>query len=237
MSDEPSVRTVAGAPITEPPPPPSSSLRPLMRSPAHAMHAQAGATLVEEGGWEVPAAYGQPAVERDAIREGLAVCDITARAKVDLRGPIDEILARLSPAEGLVSARISGRWALLLSAPGTQAHYLTVGEAAAGETGLATDATSIYAGYAVCGPRALDFMERITPFDVRGLAPGAATGIQALKVPALLVSCPAPLAIGVFELYVSSEYGRYAWESLLHLGASLDITPVGWDALRAEGWR
>jgi glycine cleavage system aminomethyltransferase T len=198
------------------------------------MHALAGAAFLEEGGWEVPAAYRQPAAERKAIRDGLAICDVTARAKVDLRGPIDEILGRVPQAEGRITARLSSRWALLLSMPGTLERTLQAAEVAAGDSGLATDATSIYAGFALSGPRSVALMERISPFDVRRLPMEEGTGIQALKVPAVLVRRAAPP--GCFELYVASENGRYAWESLLRLGAPLGIEPVGWDALRAEGW-
>jgi glycine cleavage system aminomethyltransferase T len=206
-----------------------------MRSPLYAIHALAGATFAEEGGWEVPTAYRQPAAERQAIREGLAICDITARAKVDLRGPIDDILGKLAQAERYLIARLSGRWALLLSAPGSQEGSLRAATDAAGDRGLATDATCIYAGFGLTGPRSLALIERISPFDTRTLPAEQGTGIQALKVPSVLVRRTAPP--GCFELYVACEYGRYAWESLLRLGMSLDIAPVGWNAFRAEGWR
>ena len=45
------------------------------------------------------------------------------------------------------------------------------------------------------------------------------------------------LSVPVCEVYVATEYARYVWEALSSVVAGLGGAPVGWQALRAEGWR
>jgi glycine cleavage system aminomethyltransferase T len=45
------------------------------------------------------------------------------------------------------------------------------------------------------------------------------------------------LSVPVLEVYVATELGRYVWGALSTMVAELGGAPVGWQALRAEGWR
>jgi hypothetical protein len=42
--------------------------------------------------------------------------------------------------------------------------------------------------------------------------------------------------IPVLEVFVAAEFGRFVWETVVHVAAVLGGRPVGWDALNAEGW-
>jgi hypothetical protein len=44
------------------------------------------------------------------------------------------------------------------------------------------------------------------------------------------------LEVPAVELYVGSEYGRYAWQTLRTLSEDLGGAPVGWQALEAVAW-
>ncbi len=99
---------------------------------------------------------------------------------------------------------------------------------------LVTEASSIYAAFALVGPGVPEFMLRLTTLDPSVLSPGACLAAQMIKTPSVLVRRALPRI--VVEAYLPSEYGRYAWESLMRLGAPLGVRPVGWKALRAEGW-
>ena len=70
---------------------------------------------------------------------------------------------------------------------------------------------------------------------VEEIQPGRCLASRWAHIPAILViSTPtAPIV----ELYVGSEYGRYAWRTLLELGERLGGTPVGWQALEVSGWK
>ena len=56
-------------------------------SPLHELASAAGAKLVELAGWEMPARYGDVAVEYAAARSSAAVFDLSHRGKVEVSGP------------------------------------------------------------------------------------------------------------------------------------------------------
>ena len=65
----------------------------MRRTPNARIHEGLGATMALEGDWELPVSYGDEDAERSAIRDGLAIADITARGKIDARGEVDGVLA------------------------------------------------------------------------------------------------------------------------------------------------
>jgi 4-methylaminobutanoate oxidase (formaldehyde-forming) len=223
---------------------------PVKRSPGHREHARLGARFAREAGWEVPATYGSVDDERRALGEGVAVADVTARGKIDVRGDLQAVLRRLcakkTPAVGAVApggstdarghvARLAERWALMLCEPDTVERCLAEAEAETNDgAAMVTDATSLYAGFALFGPDAAGALSRLTSFDAGRMAEGTCAATRVAEAPAILVR---PAVGGApFELYLGSEYARYAWESLLEAGAELGIRPAGWEALHAEGW-
>jgi glycine cleavage system aminomethyltransferase T len=204
----------------------------IRRSPAAQLSSRRGAVFVEEAGWEIPASYGNDAGERAAIRDRVAIADITARAKVDLRGGLPETL---SVPGGAIGARISRDWAVVLGAPDAEAGLLSSLEPLAGPRTMVTDVTHLFAGVALAGPALPDLIERATSWDLSTLAPGEATGAPIAEVRALLVRRELPFP--VLEVFVAMEFGRYVWETLSGIVSGLGGSPVGWQALRAEGWR
>jgi glycine cleavage system aminomethyltransferase T len=204
----------------------------IRRSPAARLSSRLGAVFVAEAGWEIPASYGNDAAERAAVRGRVAIADITARAKVDVRGELPETLP--IPA-GAVAARISREWAVVLGVPDAEEALLRALEPLAGPGTMVTDATHLFAGVALAGPALPEVVERATSWDLSTLAPGAATGAPIAEVRALLVRRDIP--VPVLEVFVAAEFGRYLWETLSGIVSGLGGAPVGWHALRAEGWR
>lgn len=204
----------------------------IRRSPAARLASRRGAVFVEEAGWEIPASYGDDAGERAAIRDRVAIADVTARAKVDVRGRLPETLP--SPAD-TVLARISAEWVVLLGAPNAEGRLIRAVEPVAGAGAMVTDVTHLFAGVALAGPAIPELVERATSWDLSTLPPGAATGAPIAEVRALLVRRDLP--VPVLEVFVAMEFGRYAWETLSSIVTSLGGRPAGWQALRAEGWR
>jgi glycine cleavage system aminomethyltransferase T len=219
---------------------------PVMRSAAHRSHIDLGATFETRGAWEVPATYGSEPRENDAMRSGLAVADISARAKLHLSGSIDALLSRMAGAavdpmrtatitSGGVVAKIARDFALALFEPSAETDALTAIEGELTGDAIATDATSALSGFLVAGPLMKQLFARSVTIDVEEIQPGRCLASRWAHIPAILViSTPtAP----VVEMYVGSEYGRYAWRTLLELGDRLGGTPVGWQALDASGWK
>jgi glycine cleavage system aminomethyltransferase T len=230
MSDEPQVLTAERPSDTRP-----WRFAPVMRSPLTEHHRRLGAQLAIQDGWEVPRSYGDVERERRAIREGLGIADITSRGKIDLRGAVDASLANLLQTRSAQLARPSRDWALVLTPAASLKSALHLMEQAADRSTMVTDATSIYAGLALVGPRVPDLVLRLTAIDPVQLTPGHSVATQMLRIPAIVLRRDLPVM--VVETYIGSEFARYAWEAVFSVGHPLDPEPVGWDALRAEGWR
>lgn len=205
---------------------------PLMRAPAHSMHASLGATFTVEAAWEVPAAYGEDDGERF---ETLAIADITARGKVDVHGDVAATLRGELP--GAQVARISDVWALVLTSPGGGEPLAAKLEARAGSSTMVTDAAHLYAGYAFAGPRVHDLTAQLTAFDVSTVAAGQAVGATFAAVRSVMLRRELEGGKDLLEVYVPSELGRFIWETIADVATSLGGGPAGWDALRAWGWR
>ena len=205
----------------------------LRRSPMARLHEGSGAQMLLEDGWELPGSYGDEDAERSAIREGLAIADITPRGKIDVRGDVDAVLGSVSGQATV--ARIAPTWAMVLTAPGAEATLVPELESAGDGAGvMVTDATHLFAGSALCGPGLPELLARTSGWDPSSLARGESTGTSIADVRAVVVR--RDLAIDVLEVYVATELARYVWETLAGAVSRLDGRPVGWQALRAEGW-
>ena len=219
---------------------------PVMRSAAHRSHTDLGATFEVRGAWEVPASYGSEPREIEALHAGLAVADISARAKLHLSGSIDALVRRMTGnavdpmrtvaiASGGVVARVARDFALALFEPSVETDALTAVEGELTGDAMATDATSSLSGFLVAGPLIKQLFARSLTVDVEEMQPGRCLAARWAHIPAILVvSTPAAPTV---EMYVGSEYGRYAWRTLLELVDRLGGIPVGWQALEASGWR
>jgi hypothetical protein len=91
--------------------------------------------------------------------------------------------------------------------------------------------TSALSGFLVAGPRLEDLLTRTLTIDLADLVPGRCLAATWARIPAVLVMRKLPQP--AMELYVGSDHGRYAWETLCDLAG----TPVGWRAIESWGWR
>ena len=215
---------------------------PVRRSPAHRLHVALNARFDREGAWEVPLDYGDAEGERTAARDGLALVDVTARAKVDLRGALDGAaglatfqpgrLGRLGDTTTAFVATVTDAWALLLGPAAEEEALVARAESHAGPGLMVTDAGSLFAAFALAGPRTPDLLRRLVGIDPDSLEADACAATQVAQIWGLLVRPNAE----VVEVYAGSEYGRYLWERLLEIGRPLSIRPAGWRALRDRGW-
>lgn len=203
---------------------------PLRLSPASRSHSALGAVFETEAAWQLPASYGDEAGEAELLRGAVAIVDVTARGKIDVRGRVGPALG--AAADGLV-ATVAPDWALVLTEPGGETALEPNMTSAAGPSEMVTDVTHLHAGFVLAGPKLPELIARTTAWDPATLAPGEATGAPIAEIRAIMVRREA----SILEVYVSSEFGRYAWETLLGVVQGLDGGPVGWRALRAQGWR
>ena len=204
---------------------------PVRRSPLGRAHETLGATMDREAGWDLVAYYGDQAAEGTIVAEAVGLADVTARGKIDVRGAID---GALSSAGDALTARISDEWALVLTEPGGEEVLVPKMDSAAGSGAMVTDATHLFAGFAVAGPALPEALARLTSWDAATLKPGSATGAPIADVRAVLVR--RDLDVPVLEAYMATEFARYAWEAVLDAVRRSGGGPVGWNALRARGW-
>lgn len=204
---------------------------PVRRSPLTRSHADLGAVLDREAGWELVAHYGDEAAERANLLGRIALADVTARGKIDVRGSLEDAL---SAAGDVLSARIADDWAVLLCEPGGEEVLLPKVGAAAGAGSMVTDATHLFVGFALAGPELPGALARLTSWDPASLAAGEATGAPIGDVRAVVVR--RDLSLPVLEAYVATEFARYAWETILDAVRRAGGAAVGWRALRGEGW-
>jgi glycine cleavage system T protein len=73
------------------------------RLPLHETHEQLGARFTEADGWLVPASYGDPAAEHEAVRERAGLIDRSERGKIGVTGK-----DRATFLHGLVSNDVKG---------------------------------------------------------------------------------------------------------------------------------
>jgi aminomethyltransferase len=59
----------------------------LKRTPLFNAHLQAGARMVDFGGWEMPVAYGSQIEEHHAVRQDAGMFDVSHMLNIDLTGP------------------------------------------------------------------------------------------------------------------------------------------------------
>jgi heterotetrameric sarcosine oxidase gamma subunit len=213
----------------------------VARTPLHHWRATHGARFTNRDGWQVVAAYADAESEAAAARSGLGLADISASAKVSLRGAgvpslVGSLLpdsaaqrplgVAILPGEPALACRLTDDHLLLLASPPAALTLRAVSDA---PSVVRTDMTSAYAGFELIGPRLEEVLRRLTHFDTRlasfpvnSCAETALAGVEALLVRLAERSLPA------LRIYVAWDLGEYVWERLLAVGP---ITPVGLDAL------
>ena len=208
-----------------------ASATPALRSPLSSMHSAIGAVTGVEGGAEFVRSYTDPDTERATLSERVGVADVCVRAKIDVRGAVDAAFG----AAGDPGLAISNDWALLVLPPGPVGDRVAEMQAAAGEAAMVTDVTHLLAGFALAGPALADAVARLTAWDPSTLAVGGVTGAPIAEISAIVMRHEA--SVPMVEIFVAMEFAGYAWRSILEVVDGLGGGPVGWDALREEGWR
>src|SRR5262249_10100012 len=194
------------------------------------------------------AAYAGAEPEAEAARTGLAVADVSAFAKLSLRGPgVPELVESLVPDAAALrphgvapvpvgpalACRLAEDHLLLLAAtPATTALGQRLAGPGEGRPVVQTDMTSAYAGFWLLGPRLGELLPRLTPLDflpasfpVNGCAETTLAGVEAL------LARSAELSVPSLRIYVAWDLGEYVWERLLEAGREVPVTPVGLETL------
>ncbi|MBA2346909.1 MAG: glycine cleavage system aminomethyltransferase GcvT [Solirubrobacterales bacterium] len=181
---------------------------PLLRTPLHARHVEAGARLVPFAGFEMPVQYAGVLAEHRAVRENAGVFDVSHMGEVETSGPGAAAFLQRVLSNDVTRIALSGaQYSLLCREDGGvlddlftyrlgPERYLTVTNAANHAKDLAwlqrqaegfdctvTDRAADYAMLAVQGPRARDIVQAMSeqPLPARFTAqPGRVAGCEVL---------------------------------------------------------
>jgi hypothetical protein len=132
-------------------------------------------------------------------------------------------------------ARVARDFALALFEPSAETDALTAIEGELTPDAMATNVTSAISGFLVAGPLLDQLFARSVSVNVKEIKPSRCLAVRWAQIPAILVV--PTLATPMVEMYLGSEYGRYAWRTLLELSGRLGGIPAGWKSLESSGWR
>lgn len=218
---------------------------PYRLTPMDNWHRQHDAHMVDVSGWRCVVDYGDCKAEVAAIQSSVGLCDATPLAKIDVQGRHSarmlEVLGRI-PEVGecakAVSAQAGGRSAYIARL--TRERFLTLGasEERAQLHQLLTDAsrddacvhvtdvTSVYAVLRLAGPMSMELLKKLSSVRVDSLGTGRCiqgpfAGVRALLIRRDVGSVPSWL------VFVSRDFGEYAWECVLSAGREFGIRPFG----------
>lgn len=216
--------------------------KPLARTPLYHWHQKRQARLDALDGWQVPTAFRGADEEIAAARAGAGIADVSAFAKLSLRGPgvsALQLQGRATQPRGVstfwvdapvLACRLTPDHLLLLAA---NMNMIVLDkhrqELTQSVQVVSSDETCAYAGFGLIGPRAEELLRHVTAFDLSSLADESCAETKVAGVQALLVR-PARLPLPALRLYVSWDLGEYVWETLFEAAHHLDLTPIGLDA-------
>jgi aminomethyltransferase len=221
------------------------------RTPLYDWHVAHGARMADWPGWQVPLGYSSVEQELAAVRAGCGLADVSATAKLSVRGTGVPALARTLCGGG-TAARVRDvtllRDGSALACRLTEHHLLLLGahtdltalrrclDGLPREASLLEhDVTCAYAGVTVVGPAVAALLRRLVTLDLASTLPeGSCAETGLAGVPALLVR-PTGVSLLAISIYVGWDVGEFVWETLRHMGQPFGLAPVGWETLRAVG--
>ena len=229
---------------------PSATVATLKKTPLHAVHRQAGARMVDFGGWEMPVEYSGIIDEHLAVRRAVGLFDVSHMGEVEIRGPRAlDLVEHVTPNQASRLEDGQVQYSALLYPRGTFVddvlvhrlatdHYLLCVNASNQEKDydwIASQnsfdaqvefASEKYAQLAIQGPRGLETLSRITDTDLSAIAYYRFARAKALGVPAIIARTGYTGEDG-FEIYVPPEEAGRLWNGVLEAGKRFGILPCG----------
>jgi 4-methylaminobutanoate oxidase (formaldehyde-forming) len=252
--------------------------RPLRRSPLHAVLSQAGAVHGQKFGFERPNYFltngdARPSIEtfqrsalapvvareHRAIREGVALIDMSSFSKFEIagagalrtlqwlaagnidKGPGAVVYTQLLNGKGGIEADLT----IMQPAEGT--FYVVTGSGFGVRDGgwirrhmprdgsvSFTDVTSAYAVINLCGPRARDVLALASEDDVaNGAFPYMTCRWIRIGYAPVMAARITYLGELGWELHIPVEYAAHVYETLRAAGAAFGITDAGYKAINS----
>ena len=235
----------------------------LRRTPFYAHHVQAGARLIDFGGWELPVQYEGILAEHARVREQVGLFDVSHMGEVRVRGP-----KALAAVDHLVANRIDdlvdgqARYTPLCNHSGGIVDDLIVYRVAEDDLFICVNAANrdkdfawmrdhnpfpdgaevvaehdAWAQVAVQGPRAEEALQRLTDTDLSAVAYYHFTHGAVAGVEGCVIARTGYTGEDGFEVFLPVSGADAVWNGLLAAGAPFGLAPIGLgarDTLRLE---
>ena len=223
----------------------------LKSSPFDSVHRQLDARFGEYAGWSLPADFGDPQAELQAISEHCAVVDLCSFGRLYLKGDrAKEILSGIFPKKSGSFVADSWVWAkgdfdgdevlcrvvrinsdfIVLTRPEKAEIVKKRLESTANGSVSVADMTEKTAMLGLYGPAAFDSMRGVLPFDIGHLDMGDADKFSFFMIPFTLMR-GSWLGCEGLELICPAQAGPVAAGAVAKYRHKHNITPAGMDCL------
>ncbi|MBI4875409.1 MAG: glycine cleavage system aminomethyltransferase GcvT [Acidobacteria bacterium] len=223
---------------------------PLKRTPLNSVHRQAGARMVDFGGWDMPVQYSGVIDEHNTIRKGVGLFDVSHMGEIEIRGP--EAFALVDYATTNAPARLAtgqAQYSALVYEHGGFVDDILVHKVAGDHYFLCVNASNQekdfehirslnrwqaeiefasprYAQIAVQGPRGLETLQKLTPVALAPIRYYHFTDGEVAGAAARIARTGYTGEDG-FEIYVAPGEAPRIWAALLDAGTEFGIKPCG----------
>lgn len=236
----------------------------MKKTPLNQLHHQAGARMVEFGGWEMPVQYSGVIAEHLAVRSAAGLFDVSHMGEIEVKGPqafdflqyaTTNDVSKLEDGQVQYTAlcyqsggvvddltlyRFSTeRFLLCVNAANSDKDFAWLSELGEGErfSGVElVNRSADFAQLALQGPRAAEILAKLTAIDLGNLRYyHFVEGRVAARE--MIVSRTGYTGEDGFELYCAARDGAGLWQDLIEAGEPEGLVPIGLgarDTLRLE---
>ncbi|MEM7676685.1 MAG: glycine cleavage system aminomethyltransferase GcvT [Myxococcota bacterium] len=234
--------------------------QPLLKTPLHAKHVEAGGRMVPFAGYSMPVQYSGLTDEHLAVRRAVGLFDVSHMGEVFFEGEraaevadriVTNNIGKQSPGQAVYSAmcrpdggviddlvayKFSDQKVMICVNAANRAKDFEWMKAQAGADCDVTDRSDEYGQIAVQGPKAAELLARLTDRDV-----SAIKTYRFIEGPiagrSMIIARTGYTGEDGFELYCAAEDAADVWSALLEEGRTLGAVPAGLgarDSLRLE---
>jgi aminomethyltransferase len=232
------------------------------RTPFHSYHVEAGAKMVDFGGWHMPLSYARVLPEHHQVRKSVGLFDVSHMGEVRVHGPrAHEAVAHLvtndvdiavgqaqytcmcNHSGGVVDDLIVYRLAeqdflLCVNAANRAKDFAWIRDNNPFPDGAATENVSDFWGQlAIQGPNAQATLQKITDADLSALRYFWFTPATVAGVEGCLIARTGYTGEDGFEVFLPAGAADLLWPAITSAGEAFGLMPIGLaarDTLRLE---
>jgi aminomethyltransferase len=222
----------------------------LKQTPLNAVHRQAGARMVDFGGWDMPVQYSSIIDEHNAVRQRVGLFDVSHMGEIEIRGPealnlVNYFSSNNASKLKTGQAQYSGllyehggfvddilvhkvdddHFFLCVNASNQEKDYDYISTLNLSKANVEY-ASDRYAQIAVQGPKALETLQLLTRTDLSSIKYYYFLDGEVAGIPARIARTGYTGEDG-FEVYMAPDEAPGIWDRLMDAGQQFGIRPCG----------